>query len=60
MIVFAASGVEASRRRPWLRRRLRRGECLDIVKRRIRPPVAAKSDPAGGLAGPYAHLARPL
>ncbi len=23
-------------------------------------PVAAKSDPSGGLAGSYAHLARPL
>ena len=32
----------------------------DVVKRRIRPPVAAESDPSGGLSGPYAHLARPL
>jgi len=24
------------------------------------PPVAAKSDPSGGLSSPYAHLARPL
>ncbi len=30
-----------------------------IVKRRQRPPEAAKSDPAGGFAGPSDVVARP-
>ncbi len=34
--------------------------CLDIVKRRRRPPETAKSDPSGGLAGPSDVVARPL
>ncbi len=33
---------------------------LDIVKRRRRPPVAAKSDPSVGLADPSDVVARPL
>ncbi len=33
---------------------------LDIVKRHRRPPVAAKSDPPGGLAGSSDVVARPL